>query len=75
MSFEPMNTRESKLRRVVELRWQCGVIARWVDCYGISVESQAQLQEMLIGVNSELQVLEASLSIDDEGDTGMQKAG
>jgi hypothetical protein len=57
-----LNFPESRLHRLVELRWQREVIERWLDCSGISDESHAQLVEMLAEVNSELQVVEARLS-------------
>jgi hypothetical protein len=51
---------ETALRKLVELRWQRDVIARWVHSSQIAPESQEQLQEMLSRVDSELQALEGS---------------
>ena len=60
MRIESSNYPESRLPKVVELRWQREVIERWLDCSGTSPESQAELQEMLTRVDAELETLEAS---------------
>ncbi len=47
MSSEQSNHPESRLQKLVELRWQREVLERWLDCSETPGESQTQLQEML----------------------------
>jgi hypothetical protein len=58
MTAEHLKDSESRVRRLVELRWQREVIARWIVGFGTPVERQSQLEEMLAQVNAELQALE-----------------
>jgi hypothetical protein len=66
MNLEESKYPESALKRLVELRWQREVVARWVDCAQITAESRAELQEMLTQVDCELRVLELKDSIQNE---------
>jgi hypothetical protein len=63
MGCEQSKYPELRLQRLLELRWQREIIECWLDCPGTPAESQAQLQEMLTHVKSELQALEAALLI------------
>jgi len=72
MILEQPQYGESKMRKVIELRWQRDVIERWLDCSGISEESHAQLQEMLAEVNSALQAVAGSFFIS-EGRVNMKQ--
>jgi hypothetical protein len=65
---------ESRLQRLVELRWRREIIECWLDCPNAPLESKAQLQEMLTYVKSELQVLEATLLIN-ESNAHLKQAG
>lgn len=67
MSSEPSKILESRLQRLVELRWQREVVARWLAGSGTPVESQSQLEEMFAQVNAELQTLEETPAVN-EGD-------
>jgi hypothetical protein len=58
---------ESRLQRLVELRWQREVIARWLDGCGTPAESRSQLEEMFAQVNAELRALEGTPA--EEADT------
>ena len=58
MTAEQSKILESRLQRLVELRWQREVIARWLAGSGTPLESQSQLEEMFAQVNAELQALE-----------------
>ena len=60
MTTEQSKILESRLQRLVELRWQREVIARWLAGSGTAGESQSQLEEMFAQVNAELQVLEGT---------------
>jgi hypothetical protein len=74
MTTEQSKILESRLQRLVELRWQREVIARWLDGSGTPVESQSQLQEMLTQVNAELRALEGTPDAG-ESDPNMKQAG
>jgi hypothetical protein len=73
MTTEQSKILESRLQRLVELRWQREVIARWLAGSGTTVESQSQLEEMFAQVNAELQVLEGAPA-DVEGDANIGQA-
>lgn len=60
MTAEQSKILESRLQRLVELRWQREVIARWLAGSGTPLESQSQLEEMFAQVNAELQILEGT---------------
>ncbi len=60
ISCEQSKYPESRLQRLLALRWQREIIECWLDCPKTPAESQVQLQEMLTHVNSELQALEAA---------------
>ena len=60
MTNEQSKILESRLQRLVELRWQREVIARWLAGAGTAAESQEQLEEMFAQVNAELQALEGT---------------
>lgn len=60
MATELSRNSQSRLRRLVELRWQREVIARWLTGLGTPVESQSQLEEMFAQVTAELQELEGT---------------
>ena len=60
MTTEQSKILESRLQRLVELRWQREVIARWLACTGTAPESQEQLEQMFAQVNAELQALEGT---------------
>jgi len=74
MSYEQSKYPESRLQRLLELRWQREIIKYWLDCPKTAAESQAQLQEMLTHVNSELQALETAHPVD-EGNANLNHAG
>ena len=74
MSNEQSKILESRLQRLVELRWQREVIAHWLDGSGTPVESQSQLQEMFDQVNAELRALEGTPNVGD-GDASIKQAG
>jgi hypothetical protein len=59
MSPEHSKHPESRLQKLMELRWQLEIIERWIQCSGTPGDSHAQLQEMLDHVKSELRTLEA----------------
>jgi hypothetical protein len=59
---------ESRLQRLVELRWQREVIARWLDGCGTPAESQSQLEEMFAQVNAELRALEGTPAIEEDSE-------
>lgn len=61
MSSEHSNRSESRLQKLVELRWQMEVLQRWIECSGVPAESQGQLEEMLVHLNAELAELEAGV--------------
>jgi hypothetical protein len=61
MSSEHSNRSESRLQKLVELRWQMEVLERWIECSGVPAESQRQLEEMLVHINAELEALEAAV--------------
>ena len=63
MTTEQSKIVESRLRRLVELRWQREVIARWLAGSGTPADSQSQLEEMFAQVNAELQILEGSPAV------------
>ena len=67
MTTEQSKILESRLQRLVELRWQREVIARWLVGAGTAPESQEQLEEMFAQVNAELQALEGTPAVG-EGD-------
>jgi hypothetical protein len=58
MSPEQSSHFESRLQKLMELRWQREVLDRWLYC-SQTPESQTQLREMLTHINSELEALEA----------------
>jgi hypothetical protein len=60
MTTEQSKILESRLQRLVELRWQREVIARWLAGSGTPVESQSQLEEMFAQVNAELRALQGT---------------
>jgi len=60
MTTDQSKILESRLQRLVELRWQREVIARWLAGSGAPVESQSQLEEMFVQVNAELRSLEGT---------------
>jgi hypothetical protein len=68
MTTEQSKILESRLQRLVELRWQREVIARWLADSGTPVESQSQLEEMFAQVNAELRTLEGTPSVEDDSD-------
>ena len=68
MTTEQSKILESRLQRLVELRWQREVIARWLDGSGTPRESQSQLREMFAQVNAELRALEGTPSVDNDND-------
>ncbi len=72
MAAEQSKSSESRVRRLVELRWQREVIARWLAGFGTPTESQSQLQEMLAQVTAELQALEGTPAGGD-GDPNTEK--
>jgi len=74
MTSGPSKILESRLQRLVELRWQREVIARWLAGSGTPVESQSQLEEMFAQVNAELQTLEGTPAVD-EGYPNANQAG
>ena len=74
MTTEQSKILESRLQRLVELRWQREVIARWLAGTGTAPESQEQLEEMFAQVNAELQALEGT-SAAAEGDESVKRAG
>lgn len=59
---------ESRLQRLVELRWQREVITRWLDGSGTPGESQPHLREVLAQVNAELRVLEGAPAAGEQND-------
>jgi hypothetical protein len=59
---------ESRLQRLVELRWQREVIARWLDGSSPPAESQSQLEEMLAQVNAELRALEGTPAVGEDSE-------
>ncbi len=59
MSPEQSSHFESRLQKLMELRWQREVLERWLYC-SQAPESQTQLLEMLTHINSELEALEAT---------------
>jgi hypothetical protein len=73
MSMEQSKILESRLQRLVELRWQREVIARWLAGSGTPVESQSQLEEMFAQVNAELRALEGTPDAG-EGETNIKQA-
>ena len=62
MTADQLKILESRLQRLVELRWQREVIARWIATAKTTDESQSQLREMLAQISVELQVLEGGPS-------------
>jgi len=74
MSCEQPKYPELRLQRLLELRWQREIIECWLDCPRTPDESQAQLQEMLTHVKSELQALEAALLIN-KSNANLKRAG
>jgi hypothetical protein len=72
MTPEPSKILESRLQRLVELRWQREVIARWLAGSGTPVESQSQLEEMFAQVNAELRALEGTPAVDESDADGNQ---
>ena len=74
MSCEQSKYPELRLQTLLELRWQREIIECWLDCPGTPAESQAQLQEMLTHVKSELQALEATLLIN-KSNANLERAG
>ncbi len=61
MSSEHSHCSESRLQKLIELRWQIEVLERWIECSGVPAESQPQLEEMLVHINAELVALEAGV--------------
>ena len=74
MTAEQSKILESRLQRLVELRWQREVIARWLAGSGTPLESQSQLEEMFVQVNAELQILEGTPT-GAESDADTKQAG
>jgi ribosomal protein L29 len=60
MANERLKNSEAKLRRLVELRLQRKVIARWLTGAGTPTQSQTQLEEMFAQVKAELEELEGT---------------
>jgi hypothetical protein len=59
MNLEPPQPPESPLKKLVELRWQRDVVARWLDCVQLTDESRSELREMLAQVDAQLRGLES----------------
>jgi hypothetical protein len=74
MTTEQSKILESRLQRLVELRWQREVIARWLAGSGTPGESQSQLEEMFAQVNAELQALDGTPTVS-EGDESVKQPG
>jgi hypothetical protein len=74
MSSEPSEILESRLRRLVELRWQREVISRWLAGSATPVESRSPLEEMFAQVNAELRTLEG-IPATAEGGAHSKQAG
>jgi hypothetical protein len=74
MTTEQSKIFESRLQRLVELRWQREVIMRWLEGPSTPGESPSQLQEMLAQVTAELKVLEGAPSADD-GEGSVKRRG
>lgn len=74
MTAEQSKILESRLQRLVELRWQREVIARWLAGSGTPLEPQSQLEEMFVQVNAELQILEGTPT-GAESDADTKQAG
>jgi hypothetical protein len=73
MNAEESHYQRSRQQRLVELRWRYEVIQRWLDGCTTSAESQAQLQEMLDLVKSELRALAAADTVH-EGDPNLKQS-
>ena len=60
MTGESLKILESRLQRLVELRWQREVIARWLAGGETPTESRSQMEELFTQVTAELRTLEGT---------------